>query len=239
MIPLTTIVIIDDNRHTREGLSQMIRSQPGFMILSASGDIDEAMRVVKQAKPDVVLVDFVLGSSDSLLLTRSLCSDVPETKVVVMGAVAVQDDISEFVRAGASGFVMKTATFEELLETIRRVVNGAKVLPPELTKPLFHQVTTRAVHRVGVTSLSPVRLTPRERQVADLIGVGLSNKEIAARLHVAVHTVKSHVHNVLGKLELHTRLEVAVFTRTDAALPANERVEVEAPSLAATGIGES
>lgn len=211
-----SLVIIDDNSLVREGLSLLLREQPGFSILAAAADIDEALLKVRAAMPHVVLVDFSLGDNDSLLLTRTLCSDVPDTKVIVMGILPVQDDVAEFVRAGAAGFVMKDASLERFLETIRSVASGLKVLPTELTGSLFTQIALRTVRKIGVQSLEAVRLTQREKQVVDLIGEGLSNKEIAARLHVAVHTVKSHVHNVLEKLALHSRLEVAAFTRNEA-----------------------
>ncbi|MEO8451304.1 MAG: response regulator transcription factor, partial [Gemmatimonadota bacterium] len=127
----------------------------------------------------------------------------------------VQEDIAEFVRMGASGFLMKDATFEVFVSTIRAVAGGAQVLPPELTGSLFGQIVRKAVRRNTPRMLEAVRLTPRERQVIDLISEGLSNKEISSRLRVAIHTVKSHVHNVLEKLALHSRLEVAAFSRTE------------------------
>ncbi len=150
------------------------------------------------------------------LLTRTVCRDAPEAKVIIMGVLPFQDDLADFVRAGAGGFVMKDASLEQFVSTIRSVAGGAKVLPSELTGSLFTEIAARTVGRKGVQSLEAVRLTQRERQVVDLIGEGFSNKEIAARIRVAVHTVKSHVHNVLEKLALHSRLEVAAFTRSNA-----------------------
>jgi DNA-binding NarL/FixJ family response regulator len=116
------------------------------------------------------------------------------------------------VRAGASGFIMKDASFEDFFATIRAVAGGAEVLPAALTNSLFTQIARNAVGGNGGRALAAVRLTTRERQVIDLLGEGLSNKEISTRLHIAVHTVKSHVHNVLEKLALRSRLEVAAFT---------------------------
>ncbi|MEP6765363.1 MAG: response regulator transcription factor, partial [Gemmatimonadaceae bacterium] len=132
---------------------------------------------------------------------------------IVMGLFPLQEDIADFVRAGASGFVMKDAPLDDFLETIRRVADGKDVLPTQLTQSLFTQIVEQAIAGGKSPVLEAVKLTQRERQVVDLIGDGLSNKEIAAQLHLAVHTVKSHVHNVLEKLALHTRLEVAAFTR--------------------------
>jgi DNA-binding NarL/FixJ family response regulator len=209
-----SLVLIDDNRLLREGLAGLIRKQPDFRILAASGDIDEALRKVREAKPRVVLLDFSLESHDSLRVTTTVRQEVPEARVIVMGLLPVQEDIAAFVRAGASGFVMKDASFDDFLRTIRAVADGANVLPPQLTGSLFGQITRQVASRGRAPVLEGVRLTERERQVIDLLGEGLSNKEIAARLHIAIHTAKSHVHNVLEKLALHTRLEVAAFSHS-------------------------
>lgn len=209
-----SLVLIDDNRLLREGLAGLIRKQPDFRILAASGDIEEALRKVREAKPRVVLLDFSLESHDSLRVTTTVRQEVPEARVIVMGLLPIQEDVAAFVRAGASGFIMKDASFDDFVRTIRAVADGADVLPPQLTGSLFGQITRQVVSRGRAPIPEGVRLTERERQVIDLLGEGLSNKEIAARLHVAIHTVKSHVHNVLEKLALHTRLEVAAFSHS-------------------------
>jgi DNA-binding NarL/FixJ family response regulator len=205
-------VLIDDNRMLREGIVTMIHAQPGFKVLSASADAEEALRRVREAKPDIVLVDFGLEDHDSLSLTATVSAEVPEAKVIVMGLLPLQEDVANYVRAGASGFVMKDASFEEFFATIRAVAAGGQVLPASLTNSLFTQIALNAAVKDKTQLLKAVRLTNRERQVIDLLGEGLSNKEIAGRLHIAVHTVKSHVHNVLEKLALHSRLEVAAFS---------------------------
>ena len=119
--------------------------------------------------------------------------------------------------AGASGFIMKDASFEDFFATIRAVAGGAEVLPQALTNSLFSQIARNAGQGNKARILEAVRLTNRERQVVELLGEGLSNKEIATRLHIAIHTVKSHVHNVLEKLALRSRLEVAAFTHAGGA----------------------
>jgi DNA-binding NarL/FixJ family response regulator len=206
------LVLIDDNRLLREGIVAMVRAQPGFKVLAASADALEALEKVRQARPDIVLVDFGLEGHDSLSLTATVHAEVPQAKVIVMGLLPTQEDVAHFVRAGASGFVMKDASFEEFFDTIRAVARGAQVLPTQLTKSLFSQIALNVAVKDKAQLLDAVRLTSRERQVIDLLGEGLSNKEIAGRLHIAVHTVKSHVHNVLEKLALHSRLEVAAFS---------------------------
>ncbi|MEP6591612.1 MAG: response regulator transcription factor [Gemmatimonadota bacterium] len=208
-----SLVLIDDNRLLREGLTGLIREQPDFLVLAASADIEEVLEKVREAKPRVVLLDFSLEEGDSLRVTGTIHEEVPEAKIIVMGLLPLQDDVADFVTAGASGFIMKEASFEEFLSTIRTVAGGVDVLPTQLTGSLFLQIARDAVRKGKPRTLDGVRLTAREREVIDLIGEGCSNKEIATRLTIAIHTVKSHVHNVLEKLALHTRLEVAAFTR--------------------------
>ena len=212
--PPIALVVIDDNRVLREGLAALIHTQPGFKVLAASADVDEALRHVREARPDVVLLDFGLEDHDSLSLAATVHAEVPTARVIVMGLLPSQEDVADYVRAGASGFIMKDASFEDFFATIRAVAGGAEVLPKALTNSLFSQIA-RNIPLANKTKIrDSVRLTNRERQVIDLLGEGLSNKEISSRLHIAVHTVKSHVHNVLEKLALHSRLEVAAFSHT-------------------------
>ena len=216
------LVLIDDNRLLREGMAAMIHTQPGFRVLVASADVEEALQKVREAKPDVVLLDFGLEDHDSLSLTATVHAEVPTARVIVMGLMPMQQDVADYVRAGASGFIMKEASFEEFFETIRAVAGGAEVLPTALTTSLFTQIALNVAVGGKAKILESVRLTNRERQVIDLLGEGLSNKEIATRLHIAVHTVKSHVHNVLEKLALHSRLEVAAFSHAGGTRPSIE-----------------
>ena len=216
------LVLIDDNRLLREGIAAMIHTQPGFTVLAASADVDEALATVRAANPDIVLLDFGLADHDSLSLTATVHAEVPGAKVIVMGLLPAQEDVADFVRSGAAGFIMKDASFADFLHTIRAVASGAQVLPPALTQSLFTQIVRNEVSKGRARVVDAVRLTNRERQVIALLGEGLSNKEIAARMHIAVHTVKSHVHNVLEKLALHSRLEVAAFTHAAGGVQAFE-----------------
>jgi DNA-binding NarL/FixJ family response regulator len=218
-----SLVLIDDNRLLREGLAAMIHTQPGFRVLAASADVDEALQKVRDAKPDVVLLDFGLEDHDSLSLTATVHAEVPEARVIVMGLLALQDDVADYVKAGASGFVMKDASFEDFFATIRAVAAGAEVLPQALTNSLFAQIARNADRVPAAQVLETVRLTAREREVVGLLAEGLSNKEIAKRLGIAIHTVKSHVHNVLEKLALRSRLEVVAFTHSLGGTTAFDR----------------
>ncbi|HUF74803.1 MAG TPA: response regulator transcription factor [Longimicrobiales bacterium] len=202
------IAIIEDNRVVLEGLSVLLQQVAGLEIVHAGSSAN--LSDIERSRPRVVLLDVGLENGDSLTLARRVGRELPDSRVVVMDLLPTEEDIRDFIEAGVSGFIMKDASLDELLKTIRTVAQGANVLPPPMTTSLFSQIAHEMVSRRSVASVD-VGLTPREREVIDLISEGLSNKGIAARLHISVHTVKSHVRNVMEKLALHTRLQVAAW----------------------------
>ena len=207
-----TVAIIDDNRLVREALTAMLNRLPDVRVISLDGD-ETTLPAAK--KPQVLLLDVGLRDQDSLGLALALKTQHPESRIIVMDLLPVNEEIVEFVNAGVSGFVLKDASFDEFVATIRSVAAGEKVLPPRMTESLFSQIAKEAGSRGGGAVLEDVRMTRREREVIDLIGEGLSNKEIAQRLNIATHTVKSHVRNVMEKLALHTRLQIAAYSHRE------------------------
>ena len=129
------------------------------------------------------------------------------------------EDIIEFVNAGVSGFILKDTGADDFVATIRAVAGGAKVLPPRMVESLFSQIAGEAATRDREHVLEDMRMTQREREAIELIGEGLSNNEIAMRLNISTHTVKSHVRNVMDKLALHTRLQIAAYSHGEYAAP--------------------
>ena len=209
------LLVIEDNRLLREGIAAMIGEQADLKVVAALGDGDKAPLKIREFKPDVVLLDLGLRSQNSLQLVKSLKNSFPETKIIVMDLVPMESDVINFVRAGVSGFILKDATVEDFLRTIRSVAKGTKVLPPLLTSSLFSQIVKHAVNRSTSSRLiDSVRMTKRERQVIHLIADGLTNKEIAQKLYLSTYTVKSHVHNILEKLALRTRVQIAKYAHT-------------------------
>ncbi len=203
----------------RDGLAAMLNAQGDLTVVAALADGKEALRRVPAAKPDVVLLDQALRNGDALQLAQRVRQASPETKVIVMGLLPIQEDVADYVRAGVSGFVLKAATLDELLDAIRSVAQGANVLPPPLTLSLFSQIADLAARQGKGHALTAVRLTKREREVVDLIVGGMSNKEIAHQLHLATHTIRSHVHNVLEKLALRSRLQIAAYMHAKGPPP--------------------
>lgn len=217
MIAPINIAIIEDNRLVREGITALLNRWPDLRVVSSrSPDGVDEIEDIKAAHPDVVLLDVGLSKGDSLRIAGEVRVEFPAAKVIVMDLLPAHEDIVEFVNAGVAGFIMKDASLEDLVETIRAVAAGVKVLPPLMVNTLFSQIAREAVVSGRPRMLESVRMTPREREVILLIAEGLSNKEIAQRLNVATHTVKSHVRNVMEKLTLHTRLQIAAYANAES-----------------------
>ncbi len=213
-----SVVLIDDNHSTREGLAALIRRQPGFQVLTSSAEVEAALRMVRLRRPEIVLLSLGGNANDRLTLAGALRGQAPESRVILMGVHLPQEDVEGFIMAGVAGFIMADASPEQFFGTIQSVTLGANVLPRELTAYLFVQLHREGVRPRPKQALDAQSLTPREREVADLIVLGLCNKEIASRLGIALHTVKSHVHKVLSKLAVNTRLEVAAFAQRGVLL---------------------
>ena len=209
------ILVIEDNRVLRDGLTVMLNGQADMHVVAAIGSGNNVLLKASQTKPHVILLDVGLKNFNELSVVESVRKNLPEVKVIGMGLIPTQSDIVEFVAAGASGFILKDATVKEFLGTIRSVAQGVNVLPPSLTDSLFSHVVELALKKRKGKKLNAVRMTKREREIIVLIADGLSNKEIAQRLNIATHTVKSHVHNVMEKLALHSRLQIAKFSHED------------------------
>jgi DNA-binding NarL/FixJ family response regulator len=206
---MISVVIIEDNRLVREGMAALLDQTDDLRVVAAGPSSDPAL--LRDSQAQVILLDVGLWDDDSLRIAETVRQESPGSKVIIMDLLPIHEDIVDFVNAGVSGFVLKDATLEDLVSTIRSVAGGAHVLPPPLTSTLFSQIARDALERSRTDAIEAVRMTQREREVIDLIGEGLSNKEIAARLDIAAHTVKSHVRNVMEKLALHTRLQIAAY----------------------------
>lgn len=212
---MISVVLIEDNRLVREGVSELLNQLPDIRVLAAGSSDDSLLR--PHADSQVVLLDLGPATTERLRLAEAVKKAFPESKVIVMDLLPGHEDIVELVSAGVAGFLMEDATPDDLANTIRWVAKGAHILPPQMTKTLFSQIAKHAVIQRRSAVHDAVRVTPREREVISLIAEGLATKEIAARLHIAAHTVKSHVRNVMEKLMVHTRLQIAAYAHRDGA----------------------
>jgi DNA-binding NarL/FixJ family response regulator len=209
-----SVLVVEDNRLVRDGIIAMLDEQPDLRVVAAVDRPPEALEKARAVKPHVVLVDAALGDHDSHRLVAAMKHAAPEVRIIVMDVLPVPEELHDFVHAGASGFIAKDATLDAFVSTIRWVASGTDVLPPRLTSTLFSHIAKLALRRKPTEVAEAVRMTARERAVFDLIADGLSNKEIGERLNLATNTVKGHVHNILEKLALHTRLQIAAYARS-------------------------
>ena len=207
---MITVAIIEDNRLVREGMTDMLNELPDVKVVFAATNLETA--TLKRANPRVVLLDVGLEDENCLRLAETVQKEMADSRVIVMDLLPAHEEVVQFVNVGVAGFILKDATMEDFVGTIRSVADGARVLPPRMTGTLFSQIAQVAVQRgAAAEALEAVRMTQREREVIALIAVGMSNKEIAQRLTIATETVKSHVRNVMEKLALHSRLQIAAY----------------------------
>jgi DNA-binding NarL/FixJ family response regulator len=206
------LLLVEDNRLLREGLTVMLKKQQDMHVVETVGDGENIISIMHKHKPEVVLLDLGLISRNSLNLVKLIKKNFSATKVIMMDLIPLQADVFEFVQAGVSGFILKDATVNDFLKTIRSVAKGLQILPTNLTGSLFSQIVENAINESKPSILiDSVRMTKRERQVIELISEGYTNKEIAQKLHLSTYTIKSHVHNILEKLALNTRVQIAKY----------------------------
>ena len=204
------ILLIEDNRLLRDGIASMLKKQPDMHVVATVGNGENILLMLSKHKPSIILLDLGLRNQNSLQIVKLTKQHNPEIKIIVMDLIPLQADVLEFVQAGVNGFILKDANVAEFFKTIRSVHEGAQVLPPHLTGSLFSQIVEHAisVSKPSVIAES-VNMTKRERQVIELIADGSTNKDIAQKLHLSTYTIKSHVHNILEKLALNTRVQIA------------------------------
>ncbi len=207
------ILLIEDNRILRDGITSMINDHGDMTVVGVSDGKDDTLKKAHTVKPDVVLMDIGLASRNSLEIVQHMKKDFSKIKIIGMGLSFAQFDIMEFVQAGADGFILKDASVTDVIKTIRDVSKGQRVLPPLMTGSLFSQVAELAVSKGKNHLKSAIRMTQREKEVISLIVDGMSNKQISSNLNIATFTVKSHVHNILEKLSLNSRLQIAKHAR--------------------------
>jgi DNA-binding NarL/FixJ family response regulator len=206
---MITVAIIEDNRLVREGLTSMLDGLADMQVVLAA--TSSGTTQLRAGDPQVVLLDIGLQDEKSLGLAEMIQEEMPGCHVVVMDLLPSHEELMDFVNAGVAGFILKDATFDDFVDTIRRVAGGERVLPSRMTGTLFSQIARMSLERGRQHALDEVRMTPREREVIGLIAVGMGNKEIARELAIATHTVKSHVRNIMDKLALRTRLQIAAY----------------------------
>jgi DNA-binding NarL/FixJ family response regulator len=201
------VLLVDDQALVREGLRMMVEAEPDITVVGEAANGADAITACRRLQPDVVLMDIRMPELDGIEATRRLTDGGSSSKVLVLTTFDLDEYVYRAMKAGASGFLLKDATREQLVGAIRTVLGGDALLAPTITRRLIEDFCRRP--EPDSTAASP--LSDREQQVVVLIARGLSNAEIATSLFLSEATVKSHVARVLAKLDLRDRVQVAVF----------------------------
>ncbi|MDJ0391993.1 response regulator transcription factor [Rhodococcus sp. G-MC3] len=207
-----TVFIADDQAMVRQGFGALLAAQPDISVIGDADNGATAVTEVKRLRPDVVLMDVRMPQMNGLDAARAILGAalVPPVRILMLTTFDIDDYIYEALTIGASGFMLKDAPADELIRGVRVVAAGEALLAPSVTRRLIAEVTSRrGTRRPSAATLGV--LTPREREVLELIAKGMSNTEIATALFVAEQTVKTHVGKVLGKLDLRDRAQAVVL----------------------------
>ena len=211
------VLVVDDDPLVRVALSVMLNSAEDIVLVGEAADGDEAEHAIADRTPDVVLMDIRMPKVDGLLATERIRARDDPPQVIVLTTFDADDHVLRALRAGASGFLLKDTTPPEIVRAIRLVAAGEPMLSPAVTRRLIAHVADpdAAAHRTRASDLL-ARLTPREREVAVAIAQGKANAEIGTELFMSVGTVKAHVTQVLMKLELNNRVQIALLAHEAA-----------------------
>ncbi|MDP8924541.1 MAG: response regulator transcription factor [Chloroflexota bacterium] len=223
------LVIADDHELVRAGLRSLLAGERGLEVVGEAADGRQALALCRELRPDLVLIDVRMPGLDGLAATTAIKQEHPEISVIIVTMHENADYLIEAIRAGAAGYVLKGASKRELLTTIRQVLGGESALPPELATQLFQRLAADAAHaaapaptvlptpppstpsRSSPSGPSPLdQLTPREREVLQLVARGQTNQEIGRELTVSVSTVKTHLEHIIAKLGVSDRTQAAV-----------------------------
>lgn len=206
------VVVADDQSVVREGIVMLLGLLPGIEVVGSAKDGEEAVALVAECSPDVVLMDLRMPRCDGVEATRRIRKDFPGTQVVVLTTFAEDDSLFPALRAGARGYLTKDAGGDEIVRAIEAVLSGEAGLSPAVQRRLLEQVTTGPLPPAGVGEPElPDGMTPREAEVLVQIAEGMSNAEIARSLHISQATVKSHINNLFAKAGLRDRAQAVRY----------------------------
>jgi len=199
------VFLVDDHEVVRRGVRDLLDMDDQLEVVGEAGSVEEALRRIAPAKPDVAVLDVRLPDGNGVELCRELRSQDPELRCVILTSFGDDEALFDAIMAGASAYVLKQVRGSDLVDAVRRVGAGQSLLDPALTARVLERIRTEQ------SESEEEKLTPQERRILELLGEGLSNKEIAARIHLAEKTVRNYVSNLLAKLGMHRRTEAAAY----------------------------
>ena len=205
---MVSVMVVDDHPIWRDGVARDL-TENGFEVRATAPGADAAVRIATTVRPDVVLMDLNLGDSSGVDATREITNALPDTRVLVLSASGEHSDVLEAVKAGASGYLMKSASARELVDAVHRTAQGDPVFTAGLAGLVLGEYRRMADAPEG--GAPPPRLTERETDVLRFVAKGLTSRQIAERLVLSHRTVENHVQSTLRKLQLHNRVELARY----------------------------
>jgi DNA-binding NarL/FixJ family response regulator len=211
------VLVVDDQQIVRQGLTTILKYEPGIEVAGQAADGLQAVELVGELAPDVVLMDLKMPRLGGIPATRRICRQWPETQVIILTTYDADDLVFEGIKAGAKGYLLKDASAEELVAAIRGVMRGESSIDPAVARRVMEEFQRLATSEAVGRSRTEVRdeplvepLTPREEDVLDLLAEGLSNREIAGRLHLTEGTVRNYVSTIIAKLQANDRTHAVV-----------------------------
>jgi two-component system response regulator NreC len=203
------ILLADDHTLMRRGLRALLERQNGFAVVAEAADGREAVEIAAALSPDVAVIDIGMPNLNGIEAARRITEKRPETAVVILSMHADESYVLRALKSGARGYLLKDSPEEDLIHAIRAVHNGKAFFSPEISKMLAEDYM-RQMRQRGVED-SYELLTPREREILQMLGEGNSNKEVATKLNLSLHTVETHRGNLLEKLNLHNTAELILY----------------------------
>ena len=217
-MPKIRVLIADDHQLFREGLSNVLKSQPDFEVVGEASDGLEAEIKANQLKPDLILMDVNMPVCDGLEATQRIKKTLPDVTIVMLTIIENNEKVFEAIRYGAQGYLPKSINSKEMIASVRGAVRGEAAITRTLGGRMLEEFRRVSKLAVDIPEKNSVSLTMREQEVLNLVAQGKSNKEIAQSLNVSIHTVKSHMRKILAKLHLEKRQEAVLYAKREGLI---------------------
>jgi two-component system NarL family response regulator len=205
------VLIVDDHALFRRGLEMVLENETDIDVVGEASDGHEAIEQAEQAVPDVVLMDVRMPRRSGIEATRAIKDALPSAKILMLTISDEEGDLYEAIKAGASGYLLKEISIEEVSDAVRAVHAGQSLISPSMASKLLSEFATMVKRRDERAQVPGPRLTDRELEVLKLVAKGMNNRDIGQELFISENTVKNHVRNILEKLHLHSRMEAVVY----------------------------